>query len=492
MSHDGPYLTFRQSSPDQDKGPATLSTRPAPNDTPPHLDHLTERELFDRLGWFISIRWVAGVGSLLLVLVATYRFDVHIPPEPVVITIVGLFLYNAFFLMLVTDAYRRHRVSRRFIVGCGNGQIICDLIALAVLMHFTGGVENQFLVFFICPLVVASELLSARNAYAHAALGALLINAIAWSEYAGLLPHVHVGRAMGTEIYQNTLSVTKFTVALSSLLFAAVFLHSSIVGRLRQRERQLEEAYGRVARLEESKSFAMRKTSHELRAPLHAVTAMLQAIKAETVGEAHAHLNRFVDRALIRTQSLSRLIEELHRYATLRDAATAIHKQQVDLAEIVDQSVSLFMPLAADKSLQMTVSIHPVRVLGDSEALSEVAGNLIVNAIQYTPAGGEIRVCLDRDPATARLAVSDSGIGIAPSACERIFDEFYRTPEAKKVFHHGTGMGLPIVKRIVQAHGGSIRVESIPGQGATFVVCLPATAALETPPAPDFQSADRP
>ena len=438
---------------------------------------LTERELFERLGWFISIRWFAGVLALLLVFIGWYQFDVRVPPEPVIATIGVLFLYNAVFLMLVNRAYRRKRVSQRFIVACANAQIVCDLITLAVLMHFTGGVENYFLIFFICPMVIASELLSARNAYFHALLGASLINVVAWFEYAGILPHVAVGEAMGAEFYQNPVAVAKFTFALSGLLLVAVFLGSSISERLRQRERELGEAYRQLARLEESKSFQMRKTSHELRAPLNAVIAMLQVIKAETEGFDHPQFRKFVDRALHRTQSLSRLISELHRFAMLREPKTLAGRQKVNLSDVVQHSHTLFTALAQEKSIALEVHAEPVEVMGDPDALAEVVGNLIVNAIQYTPEGGQVHVALRRPDATARLEVRDTGIGIAPEATQRIFEEFYRTTEAKKTFADGTGMGLPIVKRIVEAHGGTIHVESELGRGSTFIVQLPANPA---------------
>jgi len=461
---------------------ADLSAR-----VPDHSLNLTERELFERLGWFISIRWFAGVLALGLVFIGWYQFSVRIPPEPVVVTICVLFLYNAVFLMLVTDAYRQQRVSQRFIVACANAQIICDLITLAVLMHFTGGVENYFLIFFICPMIIASELLSARNAYFHALLGAALINAIAWLEYAGILEHVHVGQAMGAEFYRNPVAVAKFTVALSGLLLVAVFLGSSISARLRQRERELEEAYRHLARLEESKSFLMRKTSHELRAPLNAVIAMLQVIKAETEGLDQPHFRKFVDRALHRTQALSRLITELHRFAMLKEPSAKLGRQRVNLADIVQQGHTLFTAMAQEKSITLDVHAENVHVNGDPDALAEVVGNLIVNAVQYTPDGGQVRVELRRHDAMARLEVRDTGIGIAPEAVGRIFDEFYRAPEAKKTFADGTGMGLPIVKRIVEGHGGSIHVQSKPGNGATFVVQLPVLTS-----GPDSTKADDP
>lgn len=447
-----------------------------PPGNPDSVLSLTDRELFARLGWFVAIRWFAGISALLLVLVGWYGFGVRMPFKPVVLTICALFMYNAFFLLLVTDAYRRRRFSRRFIVGCANAQIVCDLLTLAVLMHFTGGVENSFLIFFICPMIIAAQLLSPRQAYTHAALGTVLIQAVAWSEYAGWISHVQVGQAMGLATYHSALSVAKFTVALSCLLFAVVFLESSVATRLRQRERQLEQAFHRVKELEKSKSFFMRKTTHELRAPLNAVIAMLQAIHAEAVGECGPALRDFISRAVQRTLSLSRLIEELHRFAMLREAAATAHKESVDLEQTVRQQIQMFQHMADEKTITLTSDVQPVRVHGDAEALTELVGNLIVNAIQYTPAGGTVSVRLYDGEGHARLEVQDTGIGIAPDEIPRVFDEFYRTVTAKKTFRNGTGMGLPIVQRIVEAHNGAIEVRSQVGLGSTFIVTLPKSA----------------
>ncbi|HSW46543.1 MAG TPA: HAMP domain-containing sensor histidine kinase, partial [Phycisphaerae bacterium] len=438
--------------------PAPAPSAPAPNSS--NFLSLTDRELFARLGWFVAIRWAAGVSALLLVLIGWYGFDVWIPFMPVVLTICALFMYNAVFLLLVTNAYRRRQVSRRFIVGCANAQMICDLLTLAVLMHFTGGVENSFLIFFICPMIIAAQLLSARQAYAHAALGTVLIHAIAWSEYAGWLPHVRVGEAMGTATYNSALVVAKFTIALSCLLFAVVFLESSVAARLRQREGQLEEAYHRVRELEKSKSFFMRKTTHELRAPLHAAIAMLQAICAEAVGECGPALRDSINRVVQRTLGLSKLIEELHRFAMLREAESIVHAESVNLEQTVNQQVGMYRYMADEKTIALTLDVEPAVVRGDSEALTELVSNLIVNAIQYTPAGGAVSVHLRCDGEAVRLEVRDTGIGIAPDEVPRVFDEFYRTGTAKKTFRNGTGMGLPIVQRIVEAHNGTIAVRS--------------------------------
>jgi signal transduction histidine kinase len=466
-------LWFAQ--PDSEPGGRTVRAVRPPPDRPDALPQLTLQELFQRLGWFVSIRWFAGLAALLLVTIGWYGFDVRVPPRPVVLTIAAVFSYNALFLLLVTDAYRRHQVSARFISGCANAQIICDMVALAFLMHFTGGVENAFIVFFVCPLVIASELLPNRIAYLHALLGAVLIHLVAWLECAGVLPHVAVGHALGAETYKNPVVVAKFTVALSLLGFATVFLAGSIARLLRRRQAELEAAHARLRDLEESKSFLMRRTSHDLRAPLDALVSMLRAVSLHAGATCDPTLADMLGRAEARAVGLTHLIDELHRYAVLRDATVELRRERVDLADLVQQSVGLYEALAVDRGLQLHADLdRPAFVSGDPSALGELIGNLLSNAIQYTPAGGSVRVRMTLAGDHVSLAVSDTGIGIPPTALPRIFEEFYRAENAKQVFRSGTGMGLPIVKRLVETHGGALAVSSTPGQGTTFTVTLPA------------------
>lgn len=438
------------------------------------LPGLTLQELFERLGWFVSIRWFAGLGALLLVLIGWYAFDVRIPPKPVILTIGVLFTYNAVFLLCVTDAYRRKRVNANFVHLCANAQILCDMVTLAFLMHFTGGVENPFIVFFICPLVIASELLPNRVAYTHALFGALLIHLVAWLEYNGTISHVHVGQMLGDETYRSALVVAQFSAALSLLGFATVFLGGSIAAQLRQREAELEAAHAHLRELEESKSFLMRRTSHDLRSPLDALVSMLRAVALQAGESLEPNLATMLTRAERRAVDLTHLIDELHRYAVLRDATAVLHKANLDLAEVVQQSVGLYEAMAVERALRLTADVDaPAVVNGNADALGELVSNLLSNAIQYTPAGGTVHATLRLRNDHVELSVADTGIGIPAAALPHVFDEFYRASNAKEVFRSGTGMGLPIVKRVVETHDGTLTVQTVPGQGTTFIVTLP-------------------
>lgn len=445
---------------------------------PPSMPQLTLQELFERLGWFVSIRWFAGVGAALLVLIGSYTFSIQIPAWPVALTIGALFTYNALFLLLVTDAYRRHHINERFVRTCANAQLLCDTVTLAFLMHFTGGVENPFIVFYVCPMVVASEVLPNRTAYAHALLGALLVNFIAWTEYAGWLPHVAVGAAFGAETYQNPLFVAKFSAAVSLLPFAIVFLGGSISSRLRRREAELEATHAELSDLEKSKSFLMRQTSHDLRAPLDALVSLLRSARLCADGAASPELQELLRRTEHRATSLTHLIDELHRYALLRDATATLVKRPLDLADLAHESVGLYEAMATEKNLRLFADLHrPAPIMGNAAALNELLSNLLSNAIQYTPPGGQVRISVQEKDDCIELAVIDDGIGIPPEALNRIFNEFYRAENARMVFRNGTGMGLPIVKRIAEAHDAALQVRSTVGRGAVFQIRFPISSA---------------
>ena len=131
---------------------------------------------------------------------------------------------------------------------------------------------------------------------------------------------------------------------------------------------------------------------------------------------------------------------------------------------------------AAEKGLVLVHddALSSVSVVGDADALLSVFGNLLANAIRYTPAGGSITVRCGADDGEAWATISDTGIGMAPEIQERIFEKFYRAREARDVEAQGLGLGLSLVQELVQAHGGRVDVQSALGEGSTFRSCTPA------------------
>ena len=273
---------------------------------------------------------------------------------------------------------------------------------------------------------------------------------------------------------QHYVFVLQVCLAMTFAVYATVFVVSSIAGRLRQREEELERAHRDLQSLEQIKSQFMRRASHELRAPIGAVQSLLKAALSRDKPDAEGRA--LVERAIRRSESTLDLVDDLLRYSRLQAARGPDRREPVDLGEIVRAAADLFRDPAEDKGVSLEVRAAPAAVLGVRDDLKDLVDNLLSNAIRYTPAGGRVSVETGSDGGEARLVVTDSGIGIPPEELPHIFEEFYRGEAAKAAVQHGTGLGLTIVRRVVDLHGGRVEVESRPGQGTTFRVTLPARA----------------
>jgi signal transduction histidine kinase len=185
-----------------------------------------------------------------------------------------------------------------------------------------------------------------------------------------------------------------------------------------------------------------------------------------------------IQRACERTGSLIALINDLLRYSRL-EAETGVPAvyQPVSLFDVVRRTVELLSPSAEEKGLHLEVHLRPVHVLADEEGLTELVTNLVSNAIRYTPNGGRVSVAIEVEGPHAMLKVEDQGIGIKPDDLPHLFEEFFRSESARQFVRHGTGMGLAIVKKLVDSYGGAIDVASEPGRGTTFTVRLPLAPA---------------
>ncbi len=449
---------------------------------------LTERELFERLGWFTHIRWFMATGTLLLLSFSWYVLGVRFhavgePPSlsPAVYVTLLIFLYNALFTFLVRLVQARRQITRRIIVFLALGQIACDMMAVSVLVHHTGGVENYFIILVLLPMVIASELLPQALAYATAGAASLLIHGMAWGEYYGIFKHVHVDLSGGREgesvvhgLHADWVYVLQMTTALTVMSFAMVFIASSISKRLRAREDELEAAYCRLRGAAEAKSLFMRRAGHEMRAPLAAIYSILDAVGQDPAAGLNDEHRRLFRRATRRCDALMELVNDLRRYSRLQAAPpSGVARTPLRLDELVAGTLELFRSQADEAGLTLDADLHEAPVAGDEEMLKQVVTNLVANAIQYTPAGGRIAVSLGAPDDRAVLEVRDTGIGIDPDTAERLFEEFYRSPEARQTFRDGTGLGLAICRRIVEMHGGTITAAPAPDAGSRFTVRLP-------------------
>jgi signal transduction histidine kinase len=264
----------------------------------------------------------------------------------------------------------------------------------------------------------------------------------------------------------------------------AILVTAAAVGGLLWKLLRLGEAARTATRerdhlreLDGVKDTVIATVSHELRTPLTSIlgyTELMLQLHAGPLSEDQERCLRTIER---NGNRLLRLSEDLLLLSRAEAGALELHREPVDLGALVGEAAAAHQPVAARAGVELLTDVEDAWTDGDGARLAQLVDNLVSNAIKFTPDGGRVLVTLRPDGGEAVLAVVDTGLGIATAEQEHLFERFYRSPEAADRAIQGTGLGLAIAKAVVEAHGGRISVESVPGDGSTFSVYLPAGVA---------------
>ena len=367
-------------------------------------------------------------------------------------------------------------------------QIALDLIALTTLLHFAGGVENPFALFFIFHMIIASILLSPTTSLLVALLASSLFAAMALLEYRDLIPHYNLVGLINPDLYHHGTYVWASILVMTITLFLVVYMTSSISTRLRARtnellevsrsreakSRELAELNTKLEKLDAARTKFMVTVTHELRAPVTTVYSCLDLVLG---GYASREKERqILERAKQRTTELLDLVKDLLELTGARQAEVQAEEAgAIQLADVLRNVGELMRVEAESKDLFLSVDIDldPPLVKAKPDHIKAVWTNLISNAIKYTEPGGIVVASLTHDSDYVIGAVRDTGIGIAAEDLPKICEEFYRAANAKATCPQGTGVGLAIVKRMIENYGGEIWVESELGRGSKFTFMLP-------------------
>lgn len=229
-----------------------------------------------------------------------------------------------------------------------------------------------------------------------------------------------------------------------------------------------------IRRLERARRDFIANISHEFKTPLTAIRGFAETLLGGGLEDTE-NQRRFLEIIREHTLRLGRLTDDLLKLAQIEAGQLPLEPQTIPVAQIIDPCLEIALIEAKQKNLILNADyagdLPPL--YGDVRALQEILENLLDNAVQYTPPGGNIRVKAAVEESEMVLSVSDSGIGIPKADQDRIFERFYRADAARSRESGGTGLGLAIVKHLVEANGGRIRVESEVGQGTTIYVYLP-------------------
>ena len=226
----------------------------------------------------------------------------------------------------------------------------------------------------------------------------------------------------------------------------------------------------RLEETEEQRRSALADVSHELRTPLTVIQGNLEALLDGVYPADAAHLEPI----LAETRILERLIEDLRTLTLAEAGSLLLHREPTDLGTLLTDVAASYRGQADQSGIVLTVTVaDDIPTLDiDAARIREVASNLLTNALRHTPRDGRVELLAELAGDEAVVQVRDTGAGIPPDQLDRIFDRFYRSPESP-----GSGLGLPIAKSLVEAHGGGLTAESPPGAGTTIRFTLPSGSA---------------
>ena len=295
---------------------------------------------------------------------------------------------------------------------------------------------------------------------------------------------------LGLELFARRKDGTTFPVEISlSPMRTEAGVHVTAVIRdvterkqTEQRVRTLQQSYmtelearqKEAERLNRLKSEFMASISHELRTPLHTIIGFAELLEEETEGVLNEKQRRFLHHIHADSEHLLGLINDVLDLSRIEAGGLHLHTESLSLRTIAEETVNAIRPYADSKSVSIREGQHlDVSVWADAMRLRQILYNLLSNGAKFTAAGGEVCVDAEVEGNSVRITVTDTGLGIAPEECMRIFDKFYQVGFTPVGVREGTGLGLAICKQLVEMQKGTIWVESEPGQGSRFHFTLP-------------------
>lgn len=224
-------------------------------------------------------------------------------------------------------------------------------------------------------------------------------------------------------------------------------------------------------RLERVRRDFVANVSHELRTPLASIRLLIETLLAGAKDDPDVSV-RMLHQVIGEVEALTQLAQELLDLSMIEAGQMPMQLAQVEIHEVIDEQLRHFAPQAEQKQIALS-NAAPIgwRAEIDQKLIGRVLGNLIHNALKFTPPGGQITIGAEAGAEKITVSVRDTGVGIPPEELPRIFERFYKVDQARG--KSGTGLGLAIARHIVEAHGGKIWAESKPGQGAVFYFTLP-------------------
>lgn len=432
--------------------------------------------------WFIKLRYAAVVMLLSFIFYPKYFLSIDLSSaqhKSLLIITFSILAYNGLFHFI--RRFLKHDANSFNPLHLSIIQMIFDLIALLLVVYYTGSIESPILLFFVIHMIVGSLILPGFIIYGFAAIVVLVVWAITVGEYYSIIPHHHINGYLPFHLHQDFNFVLAINATFGFLVFLIVIISNRMAKQLYMREQQLIESIEKINAAEKEKQKYIIGVVHEIKTPLAAVHSYLDLVLQKFLGPLDEVVEEKLKRAKRRSDEAIELVNSVLKISNMK-LFDKITEESMTIGAIVKTTVASQMVNAKAKSVSVKVRDERkerIPVKGDSFLIQIAISNIINNAIKYVDFEGKIEVSIENKENDVMINVSDNGIGIPAEDMDRIFTDYFRASNIKDKNYEGSGIGLPVVKQIIERHGGTIKVESpsrfgsIDKPGTSFTIYLP-------------------
>jgi signal transduction histidine kinase len=431
-------------------------------------------ELYRFALWLIRLRWLGTLCIILVTFVSSRILKVSVREFSLYIVSSAFLLLNILHrLWLMKIMLSKDRDPYRPLRLLTNFQISTDFVTLTLLLHFSGGIENPFIIYFIFHMIMASIVLSPWESYVQASFAWSLVILLATLEYLGIVPHYPLIGFVSHDLFENRIYLFGTGLVFISTSYLVVFITNTIVMRSRRHEEAYLKANRELEKKDEIKNEYVLRITHDIKGHLAAIQSSLNVLQSKPVGSIRQDCKEFLEIATLRTATLIKFVKDL-LYITQLKLSDEFRTSRFSIRESIQKIVDDMASQANEKSIRIHVEMDDAidQLVGFQLSIEELITNLLANAIKYSDSDSVVELKVRAGNKQVQFEIQDHGPGIPSNEQELVFEEFYRGSNTRAT-SEGTGLGLSIAKKIVQSHGGKIWLDSTEALGSKFCFTLP-------------------
>lgn len=473
---------------------------------------LTHTNQYESNRWMIRARWFYAPSIFLMGLLSKLDpLGNNFFPIPIMLFLFSFFiLTNIFFFKAVR--YIEKNNKNQYLNVLATSQICAELLFFAIILHLSGGIQSVAPIFLFIPIVTSIILFDVVGSLIIALVCALFLNSLVVLDYLGVLKYVYGYPGTGVMSFDDFLIKLTSTITITAVYFIVGSLAGYLSSVIKSREnllvegkrrsqlqaerlRLLNEAYNSYARqlvrkdleltkqnerfsvLDKEKSEFVSTVAHQLRSPLSAIKWTIDSLlRGETTGTLSVEQKALLMKAYESNERIINLIRDMLGIDRIESGMYGFSYVEINMIDLLNNILAEFKSNADKKKIQVSIKTaeNLPKISVDPQKMRAVLQNLIENSLKYTQEGGMIKVELQADKEDHMLITfEDNGVGIPKEQQKDIFKRFFRAENAKALDPEGSGLGLFIVKTIIERHGGTMRFESEEGKGTKFFFTLP-------------------